>query len=594
MTVGTKRKRQVNPYGVNREWRELFALLPGYDIYRDAAGCWFDRKKAEHAIWFIENLCKHVEGEMAGKPFKLERWQKAFVGALFGWLRYDEYERVVRRFSKVLLYIARKNGKTPLAAAICLYCLFFDGEIGAQIYSAASDAEQAALLFRHAVGMVQQEPALSKRAKVFTGIGQRAITFEAENSSYKVVSAEAKSKHGFNPHVALLDELHMMPRDLVMAFRTALVSKTRKQPIIIYITTADTERESVCNEVHDYGKKVRDGVISDPAFLPVIYEVERDEADAIIDTPSGPKPGWQVPSVWRKANPNLGVSVSEAALKAAIDEACNSPALEGEVKRFNLNVKTENVSRAIAMDRWHACAEGVERALVWRAEAIERLAGRTCYVGLDLGSTQDLTALALVFPGEGRHVDVLPYFWVPGAGVEKKTHEYQALYRQWIRAGYITATDGQICDYQLVRADINKLNATFPFALDEESGKPELAIDRLFQGAQLCSQLRDEDGFEPYAFGQGFLSMAAPTKDFLERVIAGEFHHGANPVLTWMAGNLCCKVDDAGSMKPQKPNSTNSPLKIDGIVAAIMALGRYMVREPELDNPYETRGVLFL
>ena len=592
MTTATTKAPRAKTTLPPKRWQVLFdAHLPGYDCLRDAEGCWFDSGVADEAVRFIEHL-KHVEGDMAGQLFLLEPWEKAFVGCLFGWKRLDKYGRVVRRYTKVLLYVARKNGKTPICSAICNLLLFTDGEIGAQIYSAASDAEQAALLFRHASGMVEQSPALAKRARIFTGTGQRAIVYEAERSSYKVVSAEAKGKHGFNPHAALIDELHMAPRDLVAAFRTALVSKTRKQPMIVYITTADTERESICNEVHDYAKKVRDGAINDAAFLPVIYEVTREEADAMIDTPEGPKPGWTVPSVWRKANPNFGVSVSEDALLDICREAQNSPALENEFKRFNLNIKTEQVTRAIQMEQWLACAKGVTNPKAWRDEAMKRLAGRTCFAALDLGATQDLTAAVLLFPGDDRVVEVLPYFWMPQAAVGKKPHEYRTLYEAWIRNGYITPTEGETCDYRQVREDIGRLHEQFPFAANLDSGEPEIALDTLFQGMQVSTDLQG-DGFDVIKFGQGYAYMTAPIRQLIELIAEGLLHHGNNPVLKWQAGNLCVKVNTGGGMTCVKPNNNKSPLKIDGVVAAVMALGRLMEQDPnEGVSVYERRGLL--
>ena len=540
------------PAKLPKKWRDLLSLIPGFDPVATAEDSWFDIERAQKALDFFPQCLKHVEGELAGKPFELTAWEQSFIANLFGWVRKDKQARIVRRFREVLLYIPRKNGKTPLAAGICLYCLFCDGEAGAQVYGAAADKEQASLLYRQAKGMVEQEPELSKRAQIYKAL-KSIVRRDDEASCYKVLSADADTKHGGNSHAVLIDELHAQPnRDLVDVLQTSMAGQGRKQPLLILITTADFMRASICNEKYEYACKVRDRIILDPSFLPAIWEC---------------KPGddWTSPATWKKANPNLGVSVSLEYLERECKRAQETPTYENTFKRLHLNLRTEQDVRAIDMVKWKLCGHGAD-PVAWRQRMIEQLKGRPCFAGLDLGSTSDLTALALYFGSEAPFA-VLPYFWVPAATVEKRSRRDRVPYDQWVRAGFIADTPGDITDYDKVRADINALASVFSIL--------ELAVDRVFQGAQLCTQLGG-DGFNVLAFGQGFLSMAAPVKRVMELIAAGDLDHGNNPVMAWMASNASTEEDAAGNHKWSKKKSTE---KIDGLVAMTMGVGRAMTTE---------------
>lgn len=540
---------------IPKKWRDLLLLIPGYDPIATAGDAWFDIESAEKALQFFPELLRHVEGDQAGKPFVLQPWQQSFIGNLFGWKRVDSQGRIVRRYRETFLYVPRKNGKTPLAAGICLYCLFCDDEPGAQVYSAAADKDQAALLYRHAKGMVEQEPELQGRAQIYTAL-KSIVRRDDPASAYRVLSADANTKHGGNSHCVLIDELHAQPnRELVDVLQTSMASLGRRQPLLIHITTADYQRPSICNEKYEYACKVRDQVLDDTSFLPVIYEVKAGE-------------DWTKPDIWAKANPNLGVSVSLDYLERECKRAQETPTFENTYKRLHLNMRTEQDVRAIDMVKWKACGHGYGSGGAdpqeWRRSMLARLRGRPCYGGLDLGSTSDLTALALLFHAEDLPLPLLPFFWVPAAAIERRVKRDRVPYDVWARQGFLKTTEGDITDYDTVRADLNELAGAY--------GIVELAVDRVFQGAQLCTQLAG-DGFEVIAFGQGFLSMAAPVKRFLELVAAAELDHGGNPVLTWMASNAATEDDPAGNQKFSKKKSTE---KIDGIVAGVMPLGRWM------------------
>ena len=487
-----------------------------------------------------------------GQPFRLESWQQAIVGNLFGWKRPDG----TRRFREAFIYVPRKSGKSEMAGGLGNLLTFADGEPGAQVYCAAADREQARLVFNAAKTMVQAEPELASRGRVYTN----AIMVEATGSVLKVVSAEAYSKHGVNAHGVIIDELHAQPnRELVDVLTTSTAA--RRQPLIVYITTADFDRDSICNEKYDYACKVRDGVIDDPAFLPVIYEAPSD-AD------------WTDPQVWADANPNLGVSVSEEYLERECQRAQETPTYENTFKRLHLNMKTQQDVRWLSLEQWDACG-GAE---IDEAD----LEGQECYAGLDLSTTTDVSALLLLFQGDDGEVGLLPRFWVPADNARKRERRDRVPYQTWARQGFIEMTEGNVVDYDVIRRRINELGERFKIR--------EIAIDR-WNATQLAVQLQG-DGFEVVTFGQGFRDMSGPTKELEKLVISGKLRHGNHPVLRWMASNVSVGTDAAGNLKPSKKKSTE---RIDGIVAGIMALGRAILQPQVPQSVYtETRGLVFI
>jgi len=547
--------------GISAEWRGLLSSLPGYDPFRDAGDCWFEEAAATRALWFAENCIFYTEGRDAGKPFVPSRFQRAIIALLFGWKCRDENGLTVRRYREILLYVPRGNGKTVFAAVLCLLVLFCDDERGMQIYSAAASRDQAALLYRHAKGMIGQAPALAKRVQIFDAT--KSIVLRSDPLSfYRPIAAEAGTSHGFKAHAAIIDEVHALPnRDLVDVLRTSM--GTRTQPITIYITTADWLRESICNEVYDYACRVRDGLVADRRFLPVIYEALADD-------------DWRSEAVWRKANPNLGVSVQVQYLREECKKAQEIPAYENTFRRLYLNQRTEQDCRAISMEAWIRCGHGAPDPAEWRRNMLERLRGRPCFAGLDLGARSDLTALCLLFHLE-RPMIVLPYFWAPQAAIDERSKR-RVSYDLWQRQGFLKSTEGDTTDYDFVRRDVDELANLFSIQ--------EIAVDRLFQGVQLCTQLQG-DGLKVIAFAQSFMNFAAPTRRLLELVQRADIDHGGNPPLQWMAANAATEEDVNGNLKFSKARSGD---KIDGIVALAMAIAR--MEQALQGSVYDGRGML--
>ena len=508
----------------------------------------YDEARADRAVQFI-SLLKHTKDPYRGKPFILEPWQEKIVRDVFGTVKEDG----TRQYRTVYISVARKNGKSELAAAMALYMLSADGEGGAEVYSAAGDIPQAAIVFNVAYDMVNLTPALQKRCKLLEST--KRILVRETGSKYQVLSAEHETKHGFNASAIIFDELHVQPnRSLWDVLTTS--SGTRRQPLTVAITTAGWDRNSICWEVHDHARQVIDGTIEDPSFYAVIYAADEED-------------DWTDEAVWHKANPALGTFRSLDEMRDAFRRAQQTPAFENTFRRLYLNQWTKQESRYIGMDKWDAC-DGKRG----------NMEGRTVYGSLDLASTTDIAAFVCVARDED-YFDVWPWFFVPEENIEERVKKDRVPYDEWVRQGLITATPGNTIDYAWIRKRIDKVADVCVLQ--------EIAYDR-WGMAQLAPELQDE-GFTVVPFGQGFASMAAPTKELLGLILGKKIRHDGHPVLRWMADNMVVKEDPAGNAKPDKSKSTE---RIDGMVALIMALDRCLRNTQDMRSVYEGEGLLIL
>lgn len=451
------------------------------------------------------------------------------------------------RFGRTML----PTHNTTISAGIPIYLLTTDRERGKEIYVAAADEEQAKQGHEIAKQMIVNEPLLDEACNIYKG----SIVHPATHSFYKAISRpqkrEAGSKHGYDASAVIVDELHAQPdRHLVDALETSVGS--RENPLVLHITTADFYRDSICNEKHRYASKVRDGIIPDDGFLPVIYEATLED-------------DWTDPEVWEKANPNLGVSVRREYFERQFKKAEAEPLYENTFKRLHLNIMTEQEDRFLPVSYWLDCTSRFDE---------EDLEGEPCYAGLDLSSTQDVTAFVLYFPTCSHRV--LPFFWCPHDVANKRERETQAKYLQWAQRGLVTLCSGGVIDYNLVVDTILQLASRFKIRnVGYDPWNSQQSVNQLeAHGVQMTKML------------QGFPTMNSPTKSFERLVLKNEIRHNGNDALTWMFCNLSVDTDHSGNVKPSKKKSTE---KIDGIVALIMAIG---VAELEVDepNPYNERG----
>ncbi len=515
----------------------------------------YSKDLADYAVSFIECLT-HTKGTWAGKPFKLLDWQEQIIRDLFGVVKPNGY----RQFNTAYIEIPKKMGKSELAAAVALLLCCGDNEERAEVYGCAADRQQATIVFDVAADMVRMCPALNRRVKILAS--QKRIIFLPTNSFYQVLSAEAYSKHGFNIHGVVFDELHTQPNRKLFDVMTKGSGDARMQPLYFLITTAGTDTHSICYETHQKAVDILEGRKIDPTFYPVIYGA-KDSDD------------WTDPKVWKKANPSLGVTVQMEKVKAAFESARQNPGEENAFRQLRLNQWVKQSIRWMPMEKWDACGFQVNE---------EELEGRVCYGGLDLSSTTDLTAFSLVFPplDESDKFRILPYFWVPEETLSLRVKRDHVPYDVWEKQGFIKTTEGNVVHYGFIEKFIETLGERFNIR--------EIAFDRW--GAVQMVQNLENMGFTVVPFGQGFKDMSPPTKELMKLVLEQKIAHSGHPVLRWNMDNIFIRTDPAGNIKADKEKSTE---KIDGAIATIMALDRAIrCGNQNTGSVYDARGILFM
>ena len=512
----------------------------------------YDKKKADRAVTFIENLC-HTKGKWAGTPFWLLPWQEQLIRDIFGIVKPDGN----RQFRTAFVEICKKVGKSELAAAVALYLLYADNEPSAEVYGAAADRQQASIVFDVAKQMVEMSPALMKRSKLM-GATKRIVNY-SNAGYYQVLSAEVGGKHGFSVSGLVFDEIHTQPNRQLYDVLTKGSSDARQNPLHFIITTAGNDRHSIAYELHTKAVDILEGRRVDPTFYPVVYGLKDDE-------------DWEDEENWYKVNPSLGYTVDIERLRDAYREAKQNPADEVTFKWLRCNMWVSSTVAWIPDAIYMRGNESIEAA---------SLEGRDCYAGLDLSSTGDITALVLLFPprDENEKYVLLPYFWIPEETIPRRVKANSVPYDIWEKQGYIMSTEGNVIHYDFIEK--------FIMYLSEKYHILEIAVDR-WNATQMIQNLEGE-GFTIVPFGQGFSSMSAPTKEFYRLLMEGRIIHGGNPVLRWMAGNVVIDTDPAGNIKVTKAKSKE---KIDGIVAAIMALDRCIRQEGQSGSVYDERGLL--
>ncbi len=513
----------------------------------------FSDELADRAELFFERELRYVEGEKAGQPFVLESWQAKIVRDLFGWVREDGS----RRYRTAFIEIPRKNGKSTLSAGLALYLLLRDGEARPQVFSAAGDRGQARIVFKAAREMIMA----NGRLQLEGDLRQYEIRGIKNGGWYEALSAEAYTKHGLSAHGIIFDELHVQPnRDLWDVLATSTGS--RRQPLTIAITTAGHDRSTICWELRQRAIAALIDPDSDPTFYAAVWET-----DAAAD--------WTDEDVWAKANPNLGISIKLDYLREACAAARSNPALENTFRNLHLNQWTEQAVRWIPMHLWDVCREDFD---------VEELKGRTCFAGLDLASTRDVSALVLLFPEDDGTCRVVPHFWVPEDSKDDRAHRDRRLILNWANKGMIERTPGNVCDYYRIAAHIEKVFEDFDVQV--------LAYDP-WGPARALAQMLDNNGLDMsriQEFRQVISNLAAPSKEFERLVTSGRLRHDGNPVLRWMVENTAAKRDINDNIRPDKEASAD---KIDGVVATIMALGLAITAD-NLGHCYDTPGSLAL
>lgn len=511
-------------------------------------GLFFDIASVTRAIGYFLDVLRLNGGEYEGAPYKLLPWQCFIVGSLFGWKGQDGH----RRFRVAYVETAKGSGKSPMAAGIGLYGLTADGEARAEIYAAATKKDQAMILFRDAVAMRDQSPELAGRL-IKSGVGENAwnLAYLQTGSFFRPISAD-DGQSGPRPHIALLDEVHEHRTGMVVEMVRA-GTKSRRQAIMFMITNSGSNKQTVCWEYHDYGTKVAAGQIEDDSLFAYICALDEGD-DPFKDE-----------ACWAKANPSLEHALPGLKyLREQVTQARGMPAKESIVRRLNFCQWVEAASPWIPHTLWFAAED--------KQFNMSMLIGRRCWGGLDLGSTQDLTALAMLFePDEDDPFwRLVLHFWLPGDGLHDKADKDRVPYIAWRDAGYLEALPGRAINKLAVIRRLAEISSLYDLQ--------EVAYDRW--RIEDLKMLLDQEGISlPLVpFGQGYKEMAPAIDEFERLLLDGHVRHGGNPVMTWCAANAVTVSDPAGNRKIAKEKATG---RVDGIVAAVMAAGRAMGRREQ-------------
>lgn len=531
---------------LRREWQRA-ASTPG---------AWYEERSADVVVEFFRTKLKHTKGRWAGKPFVLLGWEEAIVRMIFGWHRADG----TRLYRRALVWVARKNGKTELAAGIALAMLVLDGEWGGEVYSIAKDKKQASIVFKAARSMVNFSDQLKKQPPDGDGLEvfSSSIFCSALEGRIEPLSGEAEGKHGLNCSGLIGDEAHEWPNGDLYTF-VHQSEGAREQPLEFIISTAGQARRGYGWELWEECRRVIEGIFDDRETLVVDYAAPEN-----LD--------WREPSTWRWANPSLEALGLDKFLAPECERAKQTPDRENDFRRYHLNQWTGQAKRWLPMVAWRKCSSGDG---AWRSKLPQLMKGRLCYSAIDLAAVEDISARVDLFPPDKnfKRWVALPTFWVPQTTVDVRSKR-RVPYETWSKIGALIATPGNTMDFAFIKRDT--------IAAAQRYLMKHLAIDRLFNAHQLMGELADE-GLPVEGYGQGFISMTLPSKEILELVINGQLDHGGHPVLEWMADNVSIRKDAAGCIKPDKEASSD---KIDGIVALIMAKGIGALRreaEPDVD-----------
>ncbi len=510
-----------------------------------AAGMRFDPERGQFVCDWIEGYCCLYEGAHAGTPLRLLPYQREFVMRLFGWVRWsEEWGQWIRRFTRASLWCAKKNGKSPLMAAIGLYLACGDGEPGQKVYPAAKNGDQAKISQRHAVAMVEQSPALASDCKVNNSTLQ--ITHLPSRSAMIVLTGDdsrgAKAKEGINGSV-LIDECHVFDRE--MHERTSRAGISRKEPLNLAVSTAGDDPSSYGWERCQYGRQVNDGRREDLHFLHVEYGAPEKLTDADIDE--------HLEEYGRAANPAWGEIVKPSEFRADWDSCKGSPREVARFKQYRLNIWVGSTNQWLDTAGWERGRETL---------AAEDLSGRDCYLGIDLSRTRDMTAAVFVFPCEAEVIQLWPLFWLPQKTARDRDHLFP--FRDWAAAGAVSLTSGDVVDYTAVEDDV------VSFVEEHELRVLGIYFDQHY-AEELTQRLSDRLGCDRTAVAQSLMTLSPLAKELERRVSQGLVQHADNPVLNWQVGHCEVWTDRNQNIRPVKP-APLSGKSIDGIMATLDAM----------------------
>lgn len=523
-------------------------------------GYWWNPSAAERPVQFVESYCRHHKGEWAGQPLKLAPWQARATRILFGWLRSDGS----RRFRLAYIEVPRKNGKTTWLGGLGLYMTVADGEPGAEVYSTATKKDQAKIVHNDAREMVKRSPTLRRYVRIL----RNNINCPRMGAKFEPLGADSSTLDGLNPSCNIVDELHAhKDRSLWDVMDTAMGA--RRQPLTLAITTAGlTDPEAIGYQQHSHAASVLEGNLEDEALFAFIACADSED-------------DWTQEATWQKANPNYGVSVRPEYLAQQAKKAAEQPSFLPSFLRLHLDVWVTAAKRWLSMEAWNREAS---EPLGWHEARELELSGARCFGGLDLSTTTDLSAVALLFPLPGTkpvEYATLLRVYCPERSIEQRSKRDRVPYDAWARLGWLRPTPGEVIDYDYIRADVVQLAKRYSVA--------EFGFDP-WNATQITTQLAEQDGLPMVQVRQGYQSMSAACKELEKLVVAGRLRHGGHPILRWAASNATLRHDPNDNVAPDKAKSTG---RIDPLVAVIIALSRAIASAPP-GSVYSERGLRVL
>ena len=547
MSIATLEEIDTDVDATTRRW-----IRNASDVAAVKAGCRFDEAKGQFVCDWIERHCHLYEGSRA--LMKLLPWEREATMRIFGWVRWGtalpsgDDDRWIRRFTKAVIFMPKKSGKSPYLAALALYLTAGDGEQGNHVFFTAADGGQARIAAKHAVEMVKASPELDAEqgGEIRINLTEMKLTHLSSGSDAKPISSgdkiAAQRKQGINGCICI-DELHVVSFAYISESSIDRAGSSRDEPLFLAVSTAGKDPDSYGRSQYDYGKLVESGEAEDHGFFFLCYEAPQDLSDEDLDAD---------PVKWgRMANPAWGKLTREAEFLADYQRSKRSLSDLADFKTFRLNIWQKAASPWIRAGDWKQCQQDYTE---------QDLLGKPCAVGLDLSKTRDMTALVLCFPWEDGY-RLLPYFFLPEAAVERLSINFPQ-FLDWVRQGYSIQTEGNVLDYAFLKAKLNELAGKFSFA--------HFVFDKSFGAEFINQEFAGPLGIEAEAFNQGMLTYNEPTQDFEREVISNQMHHNGNPVLTWQIGHCKVKPDPYGNKRPVKPKPEDDR-KIDGVIASLMA-----------------------
>lgn len=504
----------------------------------------FDEKSANRAINFFERVLKHYQGKWAGKPFLLLPWQKFILWNIYGFKKTNG----LRRFTEVSVFVPRKNGKTELASGCGLYGMGFDGEKAAEVYSTATDKDQARIAFEKAKEMVKQSDLLLEHVEPLAN----AIAGISMASTFKPWSSDTSKKDGYNPSFAIVDEYHEHRDNRMIDVINSGIG-ARENPIVFIVTTAGFNTQSPCYKYQVVCQEILEGKKRQDNLFTIIYTADRDD-------------NWESEETWIKANPSwFEIDTMQEQMRKAYQKAKNT----GDTVNFktkHLNIWTQAEEEWIESKYWELAAQQYTES---------DLLGEPCFGGMDLADTTDVASFCLFFPESRRF---LWWYWIPEEKLDFHRKADRVDYGRWADEGHIIITSGNVIDYDSIRRTITG------YYIEDGATKEDKnsIIDRFnlqsigydpWNSRQLAVKLSNDDGVTMNIYRQGYQTMSFPTKDFKTQIIGNTIHHNDNPVSNWMIGNCVPRRDPNGNIMLDKSKSKN---KIDGIVAAVIAYGEFL------------------